>query len=135
MSTSGTERKLSAQKKLILIDLIAALFCALFGAVYEAFGHGVYSYGMLYAFAFPLALGVFPLYLIDVLHAPYPGKALRNLWHAGIAALTVGSIVTGILEIYGTTNPLTAVYWILGAVFLGAGAAGYAVSCFGRKQA
>ena len=135
MSTSGTERKLSAQKKLILIDLIAALFCALFGAVYEAFGHGVYSYGMLYAFAFPLALGVFPLYLIDVLHAPYPGKALRNLWHAGIAALTTGSIVTGILEIYGTTNPLTAVYWILGAVFLGAGAAGYAVSCFGRKQA
>ena len=135
MSTSGTERKLSAQKKLILIDLVTALFCALFGAVYEAFGHGVYSYGMLYAFAFPLALGVFPLYLIDVLHAPYPGKALRNLWHAGIAALTVGSIVTGILEIYGTTNPLTAVYWILGAVFLGAGAAGYAVSCFGRKQA
>ncbi len=135
MSTSGTERKLSAQKKLILIDLIAALFCALFGAVYEAFGHGVYSYGMLYAFAFPLALGVFPLYLIDVLRAPYPGKALRNLWHAGIAALTVGSIVTGVLEIYGTTNPLTAVYWILGAVFLTAGAVGYAVSCFGRKQA
>ena len=135
MSTSGTERKLSAQKKLILIDLIAALFCALFGAVYEAFGHGVYSYGMLYAFAFPLALGVFPLYLIDVLHAPYPGKALRNLWHAGIAALTTGSIVTGILEIYGTTNPLTAVYWILGAVFIATGAAGYVVSCFGRKQA
>ena len=135
MSTSGTERKISAQKKLIFIDLVAALFCALFGAVYEAFGHGVYSYGMLYAFAFPLAMGVFPLYLIDVLRAPYPGKALRNLWHAGIAALTVGSIATGVLEIYGTTNPLTAVYWILGAVFLTAGAVGYAVSCFGRKQA
>ncbi|MBR4905698.1 MAG: hypothetical protein IKZ44_02485 [Clostridia bacterium] len=135
MSTSGTERKLSAQKKLILIDLIAALFCALFGAVYEAFGHGVYSYGMLYAFAFPLAMGVLPLYLIDVLHAPYPGKALRELWHAGIATLTVGSIVTGVLEIYGTTNPLTIVYWILGAAFIAAGAVGYAVFCFGRKQA
>ena len=135
MSTSGTERKLLAQKKLILIDLATALFCALFGAVYEAFGHGVYSYGMIYAFAFPLVMGVLPLYLIDVLRAPYPGKTLRELWHAGIAALTVGSIVTGILEIYGTTNPLTIVYWILGAVFLAAGAAGYAVSCFGRKQA
>jgi len=135
LSTSGTNGKLSAQKKLILIDLIAALFCALFGAVYEMFGHGVYSYGMIYAFAFPLGMGVFPLYLIDVLHVPYPGKALRNLWHAGIAALTVGSIVTGILEIYGTTNPLTVVYWILGAALSAAGAAGYAVSFFGRKQA
>ena len=128
MSTSGTERRLSAKQKLILIDLIAALFCALFGAVYEAFGHGVYSYGMLYAFAFPLVMGVLPLYLIGVLRAPYPGKATLNLWHAGIAALTVGSIVTGVLEIYGTTNPLTVMYWILGAAFSAAGAVGYAVS-------
>ena len=135
MSTSGTKGKLSSQKKLILIDLIAALFCALFGAVYEAFGHGVYSYGMIYAFAFPLAFGVLPLYLIDILHAPYPGKALRELWHAGIATLTVGSIVTGVLEIYGTTNPLTIVYWIFGAAFIAAGAVGYAASCRRRKQA
>ena len=121
MSTSVTERKLSAKQKLILIDLIATLFCALFGAVYEAFGHGVYSYGMLYAFAFPLALGVLPLYLIDVLHAPYPNKTLRSVWHAGIASLTVGSIVTGILEIYGTTNRLIAAYPAAGTGMLAAG--------------
>ena len=134
MSTSGTERRLSAKQKLILIDLIAALFCALFGAVYEAFGHGVYSYGMLYAFAFPLVMGVMPLYLIVSLRAPYPGKGSLNLWHAGIAALTVGSIVTGVLEIYGTTNPLTVVYWILGAALSALGAVGYAVSCLRVKR-
>jgi len=134
LSTSGTERRLSAKQKLILIDLIAALFCALFGAVYEAFGHGVYSYGMIYAFAFPLLMGVMPLYLIVSLRAPYPGKATLNLWHAGIAALTVGSIVTGVLEIYGTTNPLTVVYWILGAALSALGAVGYAVSCLRVKR-
>ena len=134
MSTSVTERKLSAKQKLILIDLIATLFCALFGAVYEAFGHGVYSYGMLYAFAFPLALGVLPLYLIEILRAPYPGKALRELWHAGIAALTVGSIVTGVLEIYGTTNPLTLVYWILGGVAVLTGIAGYVFLLLQRRR-
>ena len=134
MSTSDTEKKPSAKQKLILIDLIAALFCALFGAVYEAFGHGVYSYGMLYAFAFPLALGVFPLYLIDVLHAPYPGKALRNLWHAGIATLTVGSIVSGVLELYGTTNPLTIVYWILGGAAVLTGIVGYAFRLLKKKR-
>ena len=134
MSTSVTERKLSAKQKLILIDLIAALFCALFGAVYEAFGHGVYSYGMLYAFAFPLALGVLPLYLIDVLHAPYPNKTLRSVWHAGIASLTVGSIVTGVLEIYGTTNPLTLVYWILGGVAVLTGIVGYVFLLLQRRR-
>ena len=134
MSTSDTEKKPSAKQKLILIDLIAALFCALFGAVYEAFGHGVYSYGMLYAFAFPLALGVLPLYLIEILRAPYPGKALRELWHAGIAALTVGSIVTGVLEIYGTTNPLTVVYWILGGAAVLTGIVGYAFRLLRKKR-
>ena len=109
-----------------MIDLIVSLFCALFGAVYERFSHGVYAYGMLYAFAFPLTLGVLPLLLFELLRAPYPKAAARNLWHAGIAALTVGSLVTGALEIYGTTNPLTLVYWVLGPILLLLGAALYA---------
>ena len=49
---------MSPLQQLILIDLIATVGCALFGAVYERFSHGVYSYWMLYTFAFPLALGV-----------------------------------------------------------------------------
>ena len=135
MSTSVTARKLSAPQKLILIDLLASLFCALFGAVYEAFSHGVYSYAMLYAFAFPLVLGVLPLYLIGIFRAAYPPKALRSLWHAGIATLTVGSIVEGILEIYGTTNPLTAVYWLLGGALVLLGAVAYAVILLGKRKA
>ena len=114
----------------MLKDLIAALFCALFGAVYELFSHGVYSYPMLYAFAFPLVLGVLPLLLIGLLHAPYPSAAARNLYHAGVAALTVGSIVTGVLEIYGTTNPLTLIYWLTGAALTLSGAAIYVFRLF-----
>ena len=114
MSISATARKLSPLQKLILVDLIAALVCALFGAVYERFSHGVYSYWMLYAFAFPLVLGVLPLYLVEALRAPLPGSLRWGLYHAGIATLTVGSLISGALEIYGTSNPLTFVYWIVG---------------------
>ena len=128
MSTSVTARKLHSQHKLLLIDLFASLFCVLFGAVYECFGHGVYSYGMLYAFVFPLVLGVLPLLLIAMLRAPYPNRFARNAYHAGIAALTVGSLVSGALEIYGTTNPLTCVYWIAGGILTALGAAVYLVS-------
>ena len=114
MSTSATARKLSPLQKLILVDLIAALVCALFGAVYERFSHGVYSYRMIYAFAFPLLLGVLPLYLIEALRPPLPGSLRWGLYHAGIATLTVGSLISGALEIYGTSSPLTFVYWIVG---------------------
>ena len=116
MSISATARKLSPLQKLILVDLIAALVCALFGAVYERFSHGVYSYWMLYAFAFPLVLGVLPLYLVEALRAPLPGSLRWGLYHAGIATLTVGSLISGALEIYGTSSPLTFVYWIVGEV-------------------
>ena len=133
MSTSATASEHAGRQKLLLIDLIVSLFCALFGAVYELFSHGVYSYAMLYAFAFPLVLGVLPLALIPVLSAPYPSRAVRNLFHAGIAALTVGSIISGVLEIYGTTNPLTLVYWIIGGVLTALGAVLYLVSAGNRR--
>ena len=126
--------KLNPQQKLILIDLIATLFCALFGAVYELFSHGVYSYGMLYAFAFPLVLGVLPLLLITMLHAPYPNRFARSAYHAGIAALTVGSLVSGALKIYGTTNPLTLVYWIAGGALIALGMGTYLVSLLRRTE-
>lgn len=113
-------------EKGILKDLIAALFCVLFGAVYEAFGHGVYSYFMIYAFVFPLALGVLPMLIVRMRRATLLKSAYR-LWHAGIATLTVGSLVTGALDIYGTTNPLTVVYWIAGGLLLVAGGAVFAV--------
>ena len=128
MSTSVTARKLNFLQKLLLLDLFATLLCAAFGAVYEIFSHGVYSYGMIYAFVFPLALGVVPLALITMLHAPYPNRFARNVYHAGIATLTVGCLVTGALEIYGTTNPLTLVYWIAGIAFTALGTAVYLAS-------
>ena len=120
MSASATDARRRAAET-ALAYLIAAVFCALFGAVYELFSHEVYSYFMLYAFAFPLCGGTFP-YLIYGLSskAAVPNPYDRLLGHAGIATLTIGSIVSGVLEIYGTANRLTGIYWIIGsALFLG----------------
>lgn len=105
---------------------LVSLFCALFGAVYEAFSHGVYSDYMLYAFAFPLAGGALPFMGKALFGRQFPGRLSGNLYHCGIAALTVGSVMRGVLEIYGTTNALVNVYWIAGAVFAAASLAAYA---------
>ena len=115
--------------------LLAALFCALFGAVYALFGHGVYSYFMMYAFAFPLAGGALPCWGLALSRrGKLPGKAVSLLWRCGIATLTAGSLVTGVLEIYGTTNRLTLAYWLAGGGLLAACAAVYLLEPrFSRK--
>ncbi len=115
--------------------LLAALFCALFGFVYERFSHEVYSGFMIYAFVFPLAGGVLPFYGM-ALFCPRRllGRVSVNLYNAGIAALTVGSIFQGVLEIYGTTNSLICVYWVVGTGFVLAGIILYLFRCFFRKS-
>lgn len=100
--------------------LLATVACALFGAVYEQFSHGVFSYFMIYAFAFPL-FGTVTFFLLRKAGKPFPGRFSADLLHAGITALTIGSIMRGILEIYGTNNPLILVYWVAGAALTAVG--------------
>ena len=112
-----SERRYTA---VIRAYLLSALLCALFGAVYELFSHEVWSCFMICAFAIPLLLGALPFFLLRMRGKPFPGKT-AELVHAGVAALTAGSILQGVLEIYGTSNPLTAVYWTAGGVLVSAG--------------
>ena len=109
--------------KTALIYLLVSLFCAFFGAVYEVFSHEVYSYYMIYAFAFPLAGGTLVFILIALWNAEgYPGAFARILYHAGIAILTMASVLHGVLDIYGTSNHMLRLYWLLGIVLTVLGA-------------
>lgn len=100
------------------VYLFISMFCILFGAVYESFSHGVYSYYMLYAFAVPLVGGVLSFLGMAFSRMTVPNRVSLNLYHSGIAALTTGFLFEGALEIYGTTNRLISVYWILGILFI-----------------
>ena len=107
-------------KRNLLGNIAGTAFLALFGAVYELFSHEVYSYFMIYAFAVPLMLGVLP-YTLLLISRKVPGRAALNLWNSGIAALSVGCVFRGVLEIYGTTNSLCVVYAAAGGALLAAG--------------
>ncbi len=102
-------------KKHLVFNLAGTLFLVLFGAVYETFSHGVFSFYMLYAFSVPLVFGV-TLYLILLFARRYPGRVFLNLWNSAIAAFSAGSVFKGVLEIYGTTNSLVAVYPVCGCI-------------------
>lgn len=129
--TDGRRRALNAA----FAYLAASVFCALFGAVYENYSHGVYSWYMLYAFAFPLAGGALPLFGMALYGGcRMPGRAALNLYGSGIAALTVGSLFRGALEIYGTESPLALVYPAAGLAFCAAGLAVYLLHPFFSKR-
>lgn len=106
--------------------LVISLGCVLFGAVYEIHSHEVYSFYMIYAFVFPLAGGALPFLLFCLFSfAHFPCKTARHFYHSGMAALTTGSLVQGVLDIYGTTNVLVAYYWIGGGILTLCGIAGF----------
>lgn len=105
--------------KISFVYLLISLFCVLLGAVYEYFSHEVYSAYMIYAFVFPLSGGVLPFSALSLYGSrKFPGRLSVNLYNSGVATLTVGSIVQGVVDIYGTTNVLIRIYWYVGLALM-----------------
>ena len=113
---------------------IAAAGTALFGAVYECFSHQVYSKAMIFAFLIPLLGECLPGLLLGRLSPQRrPGAGSRWLWGAGLTVLTAGSLFRGVLEIYGTTSRLGAVYWAVGFALCLAAVLSYAPRLLQKK--
>lgn len=105
---------------------LAALFCAIFSAVYERFSHGVWSVWVVTLFAYPLVLGVVPALLERMLDFEAPMTS-RQIWACGVMTLAVGSCLRGVLEIYGTTSPLIVFYQPVGLALLALALMAYAI--------
>lgn len=126
MFTSDTDRRLTAGIRY----LIAAVIVAAAGWLYEMFSHGVYSNFMIYAFMVPLLGGALPSFLMARSsmrgnkkraaygHSSTSGSPQTNaafmLQLAAVITLTAGSLIKGVLDIYGTTNRLIIAYPAIG---------------------
>lgn len=97
--------------------LLTAFVVAAFSMIYEYFSFGVYSAFMIFAFAYPLCLGAIPCFVLGHLHKPMPSR----IYNDGVLLLIFGSLITGVLEIYGTTSPYTSWYFYTGLLFIGIG--------------
>lgn len=114
------------------------IFTFIFSVIYEYFSHGVYSGFMICAAFIPLVGVVLP-YTIWLRRAArraarkdqedYRNYTDRDeqetlagvadsIYRSAVSTFLLGSIFMGILEIYGTTNRLSKVYWIVGGVLL-----------------
>lgn len=98
--------------------LLISVVTAVFAGVYEHFSHGVVSLLMVTSCAAPLILGAVPSLFFGAAKASLP-RAASTSWRLGVAALTVGMIYGGVIEIYGTDSPYTAWYFVAaGAMFV-----------------
>ena len=95
-----------------------SILTVFFSLGYEQLSHGVISLYMLLAFLVPLILGCGGSLALLALRAGPVGEWSASLWELGVGVLTVGSLVQGALEIYGTANRLIAVYPAAGALLL-----------------
>lgn len=132
LSILAIDKTAEETKKIVLEYLILTIFFALFGAIYEVFSHGVYSYRMIYAFGYPLMLGLVPMLIIHFSRIKkMPGTLSVQIYRCGIYTLTIGSTLKGVLEIYGTTSRLSDLYTPAGFLLI---LAGFLLFLIGRKR-
>lgn len=111
---------------------LAAAGTAVFGAVYECFSHEVYSPFMLYAFLVPLLLGAVPYLIAAKRCVRMPPRRAAEAYSGAVLLLTLGSVMKGVLDIYGTTNRLLLLYPVCASALLILAAALFAA---GRRKA
>ena len=86
---------------------------------------------MTYAFFYPLIGGALPLTLCALCPVRVqPGRLCRWTLGAGLSTMTVGSVLSGVLEIYGTSSRLLGVYRVVGWLWVLAAAGLYAAGWF-----
>ena len=115
-----SEKNSKAVTRTLFIYVGVTLFVMLFSGIYEYNSHNVYSAAMVFAFRYPLILGV-GMYLAmrfmptDIV----PGIVPASIYAFGVAMATLRAIFIGVVDIYGTTNkPMVTVYTILAWIFV-----------------
>lgn len=111
--------------KTVVVYLVLAFVAVVVNYIYGMFGHGVHSAAMTWMFLYPLLGGALIYFLINWrLPNLSHQRAFRfgyNSYNSGIAALTLGSFLKGILEIAGTDSGYLIVFTVAGGLTLGMG--------------
>ena len=123
--------------KTVAVYFCASIFTLIFAKVYAIFSHGVYSKYMDLMFFYPLIGGAFVYLLILIFMSDIIYKKNRisfNIYNSGIAILTMGSLLHGILEIAGTSSEYIIYYSIIGWIAVGFGIISFFVNIYRKNR-
>lgn len=115
MSTSITNSTTRFSRTFIPYLAMAA-FLFIFSRIYESLSYGEVSVFMHYMFCSTLVGGILLLGLLQV--KANLSRITYNLWNSGIATITAGCLLRGIINLSGRSTTLDQPYWYVGAGFL-----------------
>ncbi|MBY5011133.1 hypothetical protein [Streptococcus suis] len=115
MSTSVTNSTTRFSRTFISYLAMTA-FLFIFSRIYESLSYGEVSVFMHYMFCATLVGGILLLGLLQV--KPNLSRITYNLWNSGIATITAGCLLRGIINLSGRSTTLDQPYWYVGAGFL-----------------
>lgn len=115
MSTSVTNSTTRFSRTFISYLAMTA-FLFIFSRIYESLSDGEVSVFMHYMFCPTLVGGILLLDLLQV--KPNLSRITYNLWNSGIATITAGCLLRGIINLSGRSTTLDQPYWYVGAGFL-----------------
>ncbi len=102
--------------KTCLIYLGVSIFVLIFSLVYSIFSHEVYSDYLSYAFLYPL-IGGSVVYLCLHFTKKF-SKWPYNFYNAGLATITVGSVLCGVNEIAGADTLYYLLFYLIGWILV-----------------
>lgn len=114
MSTSATNTSRIGKTFLTYLSITAFFF--IFSRIYESLSYGEVSFFMHYLFLVTAIGG--GLILILLLLVPHLSRLSYNLWNSGIAVITAGFLLRGIINLSGRSTTLGMPYWYVGTGFL-----------------
>lgn len=133
-----------ARRRLAARYLAVSAFCLVFSFIYGFFSHGIHSPWMRWLAAWPFVLGAVPAL---ILAGSRPGaqtagaggyrvreEVFKDIYRFGIAAVTVASLLKGVLEIAGTDSLYPTVLLFAGAGMLLFGAVGFLTELWKHRQ-
>ncbi len=116
-------------KRRVIPYVVVTIVCAIVAFVYSQFSHGVNSPHMTYLFAYPLIMGVSMGLLAMIFAGHKPQSFLAShLYHTGVVALILSSILRGVFEIAGTSSIYENILLVIGAVLIGCGGISYMIN-------
>lgn len=115
-----------------MVYLILSIFLFIFSRVYVSLSYGEVSILMNTLSLVPLIGGGL---LVGLLYLqPTLSRISFNLWNSGVAVLTAGFLLRGIINLSGRSTTLDWPYWLIGAGFLGLALVSFGLSLFQSKK-
>ncbi|HEM6112010.1 TPA: hypothetical protein U2B98_000945 [Streptococcus suis] len=116
LSTSVTNQTSTRTARTFITYLATTAFLFIFSRIYESLSYGEVSIFMRYMFCVTLVGGGLLLGLLTI--KPNLSRLAFNLWNSGVATITAGSLLRGIINLSGRSTTLDQPYWFVGAGFL-----------------